>query len=208
MLKIAVTTAGTPLDSLPPKIRAAIPKALTGLAFDVRDALREEMQSVFDQPRAFTLNAFRVQPATSENGEAVVWAMPKQAQYLRWEIEGGSRASKGFEHKLGMFGGRVAVPVGKFDAQFERSPKGFVGRLIRDVEAGKGSKRFFTGTPNGGGRGEGVWARAGRGGGKLLKVMSFEDSAKYEERLDVQAVAQRISGLKWESKLLRAMGAA
>ena len=50
--------------------------------------------------------------------------------------------------------------------------------------------------------------RAGRGGRNLLKVMSFEDNASYEERLDVQHVAERTAGLRWESQLLRAMAKA
>ena len=207
MLKIAVTQTGADLAQLPAHIKAAIAPALTGLAFDVRDALREEMAQAFDKPNAFTLNAFRVAPATAASGEAVVWAMPRQASYLRPQIEGGDRGSKGFEHKLGLFGGRAAVPVGKFDAQFERSPKGFTGRMFRSMAAGK-RNGFFAGTPKGGGRDGGVWMRAGRGGRQLLKVMSFEDNASYEERLDVQHVAERTAGLRWESQLLRVMAKA
>ena len=205
MLRIAATQTGPSLDTMPARYRSAVDRAVTGLAFDVRDALRDEMGHVFDRPNAFTLNAFRVAPAAG-TGEAVVWAMPRQASYLRRQIEGGERGSKGFEHKLQLFGGNVAVPVGKFDAQFERSPLGFVGRLFRDIAGGKAG-RYFVGTPDGGGRDAGVWARTGRGGRKLVKVMAFEGSATYSERLDAEAVAVHVAGLRWESQLLRALAA-
>ena len=204
MLLLTTTQTGAPIDAIPARMRAATAKAVTGLAFDVRDALREEMAQVFDRPNAFTLNAFRVAPATAGDATAVVWAMPRQASYLRPGIEGGERGSKGFEHKLQLFGGRVAVPVGKFDGQFDRSPLGFVGRMLQGIAAGKAG-RYFVGTPKGGGRDAGVWQRAGRGGSKLLKVMAFEGSATYTERLDPEAVAVRTAGLRWESQLLRAL---
>ena len=205
MLRITAAQSGTRLADIPAKVSRAQARALTGLAFDVRDALREEMGQVFDKPNAFTLNAFRVDNSQAQAGSVTVWAMPRQANYLRPEVEGGDRGSKGFEHKLQLFGGRVAVPVGRFDAQFERSPKGFVGRVLRDIAAGK-TGRFFAGTPEGGSRDAGVWARSGRGGRSLIKVMSFEDNATYQERLDPQAVAERTVGMRWESQLLRALG--
>lgn len=206
MMKLQITEAGDSLDAVPKRVRNAMARAVTGLAYDVRDALRQEMADVFDKPNAFTLNAFRVEAATGDDDPtAVVWAMPRQANYLRPEIEGGPRGSKGFEHKLKLFGGRVAVPVGRFDSQFERSPKGFVGRVIRDLESGSNRGRYFVGTPKGRADSEGVWARTGRGGKRLLKVLSFEDQATYDSRLDPQAVAVHTAGMKWESQLMRAM---
>ena len=205
MMKLQITETGDQLGEVPRRVRTAMAQAVTGLAFDVRDALRQEMADVFDKPNAFTLNAFRVAPATGDDPTAVVWAMPRQANYLRPEIEGGKRGSKGFEHKLKLFGGRVAVPVGRFDSQFERSPKGFVSRMIRDIESGSNSGRYFVGSPKGRTDSEGVWARAGRGGKRLLKVMSFEDQATYDSALDPRAVAVEQAGKTWESQLLRAM---
>lgn len=202
MLKIAATTTGQSLAQMPASYRRAAAEAVTKTGFDVRDALRQGMQQAFDKPKPFTLNAFRVAQATPNDMTAVVWAMPLQARYLFWEIEGGARASKGFEHKLGLFGGKVAIPVGKAGAAFERNPYGFVGKMFGGIQAGG----YFIGTPKGqGGRGDGVFARMGKGGRKLVKIMDFADSANYSERLDVHGIASTTVGLKWQSQLMRAL---
>jgi hypothetical protein len=208
MLRITAAQSGTPLADIPAKVARAQARALTGLAFDVRDALREEMGQVFDKPNAFTLNAFRVDASQAQSGNVTVWAMPRQAKYLFWEVEGGDRASKGFEHKLGLFGGRVAVPVGKFASAYDARPKSFVGRLIRAIEEGDDKKlsRFFVGKPRNGNRPEGIWYRTSKR--RIHMVMAFEDKAQYTERFDVEAVAEKNIGLRWESQLLRHIGRA
>lgn len=203
MLRIALTQTGTPLSTIPARVQAAQAKAVAGLAFDVRDALKAGMADAFDQPTSFTLNAFRVDTSQASQGIATVWAMPRQAKYLQWEIEGGDRASKAFEHKLGLFGGRVAIPVGRFASAYDAKPKSFVGRLIRSVEAGDQEKlgRFFVGRPRNGNRPEGVWYRTSKR--RIHMVMAFKDDATYEERLDIEAIASKTAGLKWESQLLK-----
>lgn len=202
MLRINYTQTGVPLEAVQQRIGQAQAKALRGLAFDVRDAIRAKMGSVFDKPSAFTLNAFRVDASQAAGGEVVVWAMPRQAQYLRWQIEGGERGSKAFEHKMGLFGGRVAVPVGKYNAQFDRNPKGFVARVLADMNTGGTAKRFFAGTPRGMTGDAGIWARVNNNK-RLVSVMRFADDAQYAERLDLSAIAGETVTAKWESQLLR-----
>lgn len=190
------------VDVIPPKIRQAAAKALTGVAFDTRDSLVEGMRSAFDKPNAFTLNAFKVRAATPNELEAVVWAMPRQARYLFWEIEGGDRASKAFEHKLGLFGGKVAVPVGAAAAQFEGSPFGFVKRMLADLNTSGTSKRFFIGAPKGRPGQDGVWARVGKNN-RIVRVMDFAQNATYKERFHASAIADQTVNAKWESQLLK-----
>ena len=147
----------------------------------------------------------RVDVRGGDNPEAVVWALPRQAQYLKTEIEGGERGSKAFEHKLALFGGRVALPTqaSKLDAYGNMS-RSFISRVLADANTSGKAKRFFIGTPKGGDRGEGVWARVGNNN-RLVKAMSFADDAQYEERFNASAIAQQTVNERWESQLIRAM---
>ena len=201
MLKITSNQPTPALPAIQARYVTATNKAVTGLAFDVRDALRRGMQQAFDKPRPFTLNAFRVAAATGPDHTAVVWAMPLQARYLFWQIEGGERASKGFEHRLALFGGEVAVPVGGFAAQYDRSPLSFIKRVLG---SGTGGGKYFVGKPKGGDMPDGVWMRSGK---KLRMVMTFDDNATYEERLDLPGIAQDTVAQRWEPQLLRALNA-
>lgn len=194
-------------EVIPPRVRQAAAKALTGVAFDARDALVAGMQTAFDKPNQFTLNAFKVSPATSGNLEAVVWAMPRQAKYLFWEIEGGNRASKAFEHKLGLTGGRVAIPVGAMAAKYDANPFGFVKRMLADVNTSGDAKRFFIGAPKGRPGEDGVWARVGNNH-RIVRVMEFAQHATYKERFRASAIAEEKVTERWESQLLKHLKAA
>jgi hypothetical protein len=206
MLKLQLTQSGQPLSAIPATMRAAAARALTKVSFDVRDALREGMQSAFDRPKPFTLNAFRVQAASSNDLTATVWAMPLQAKYLRWEIEGGQRKSKAFEHKLHLFGGQVAIPTrGSARDAFGNMPLAFIKRVQADLNTGGTSKRFFAGAPKGRPGEDGVWART-YGNRRLTKVMEFASSAEYQERFMMSELAQETVSAKWESQLMRALG--
>ena len=76
--------------------------ALTNAMKDAREAERETMRSVFDNPRPFTLNALQVRPATKQNlsaelgfkegfGSIPAW------KYLGPQVQGGTRRHKRFE---------------------------------------------------------------------------------------------------------------
>ena len=198
MLKIESGSTGPELDTLPPKIKRAAQKALRGVALDVRDAIVGDMASRFDRPKQFTMRAFRVDVA---GDEAVVWAMPIQARYLLQQIEGGERETKPFEHRMRLFGGQVALP----DRSTRLDAYGNIPMAAIRKTGGQGG-RFFTGAPDHMPGMEGVWERVGKRG--LRRVMRFADEADYIERLDLQAVAERTVGLRWESQLLRHMQAA
>lgn len=180
--------------------------ALTRTAWDVQKGLVSEMRDTFDRPTPFTLRAFRVDAAKASNLEALVWAMPLQARYLFWQIEGGDRSSKGFERKMNLFGGEVALPGdgAKLD-QFGNMSRAFIKRVLSDLNSGGTDKRFFSGRPKGrGGLPEGVYARTNNNK-RLTPLMVFASDATYEKRFNASAIGKQTVDRVFESRLMAAI---
>ena len=80
----------------------AVSRALNDTAKDIVTAERKEMESVFDRPTPFTLNAFFVKPSTKQNLVAVVSEKPMAGKrdFLMREAEGGARRSTALETLL------------------------------------------------------------------------------------------------------------
>ena len=188
--------------------RKAAAVALTRTAWEVRGGLMQGMQRDFDRPTPFTMRAFNVEMARADNLESVVWAKPQQARYLFWQIEGGERNTKGFEKKLHLFGGQVALPAaGAKLNQYGNMSLSFIRKVTADQNTNGTAGRFFTGTPKGwldDGTFDGVWARVDDNH-KLVRVMAFADEARYKERFDMSAIAQQKVDQVFESQLMRAM---
>lgn len=180
--------------------------ALTRTAWDVRKELTEEMESVFDNPTPFTLRAFRVDMAKASDLTATVWAGKEQARYLRQEIEGGERNTKGFERKMHLFGGEVALPgAGAKLNTYGNMPLSFIKRVAGDLNTYGKDKRFFVGKPKGGrGMPEGVWARTNNNQ-RLTPLMVFAEDATYEKRFKASAIAGQTVDRVFESRLMEAL---
>ena len=98
-------------------IKDATAFALNITAARCKNALITEMKSVFDNPTPFTLNAFRVERASSNKLEATIvardWAAKGTAagEYLKPQVYGGTRPMKKFEKALSpLSGGQYIVP--------------------------------------------------------------------------------------------------
>lgn len=198
-MRLLLEAALTPIAEQQRRYARAVPTALNKTALDVREAIVNAMRQEFDRPTPFTLRAFRIANATAANPVATVYAMPMQARYLLWQIEGGDRNSKGFEKRLQLFGGEAAIPVAgaKLNAYGNMSLA-----FIRRATA-SGDKRFFTGTPrNHDGSGDGVWMRKAGG---LVQVMKFQPDARYKQRLDMEGVAARTVGQRFQFQLMKAL---
>lgn len=206
-LQITATTPSL-AQTIPPQFQKAAAVATTRVAWDVREGLMQGMTKAFDKPTPFTMRAFRVDAAKAgPNPEAVVWAAPLQARYLFWQIEGGERKTKGFEARMGLHGGEVALPTGQAARDsYGNMPLSFIKRVAGDKNTGGNAKRFFVGKPKGGDRAEGVWARVGNNK-RIVPLMVFADDAQYQERFDMSAIAGRVVDAKFESQLMRALGA-
>lgn len=208
MLRISHTTTGPTMAQVSRQFKAAQAQAIRGVAFDVRDALVGGMREAFDRPKPFTLSAFRVTATGGDEPSATVLAMPLQARYLFWEIEGGERKTKGFEKRLNLFGGQVAIPTnGSARDQYGNMTRSFIGRILADTNTSGTSKRFFTGAPKGMPGEDGVWARV-NGNTRIVKVLDFAEDAQYESRFHMSEIAAETVDKRWESQLLRAISKA
>lgn len=85
------------------------------LAHRSADAVRAEMQAVFDRPTPYVLRGVYVAPLADENSATVDWrpgslgAIPTE-KILRAQVEGGPRRFKRFEKMLGLPNSHKAVP--------------------------------------------------------------------------------------------------
>lgn len=188
--------------------RKAAAVALTRTAWKVRDGLMKGMQEDFDRPTPFTMRAFRVDMAKASNLEATVYAAPLQARYLFFQIEGGERNTKGFERKMHLFGGQVAIPgpAAKLN-QYGNVSLSFIRKVANDKNTSGDAKRFFIGTPKGwldDGTFDGLWARVDDNH-RLVRVFEFAMEARYEKRFNMSAIAQEKVTEEWQSQLVRAM---
>ncbi len=93
--------------------------ALTNAMKDAREAERETMRSVFDQPSNFTLNSLMVRPATKQRLQAELGFKEGGSSIPAWkflgpQVAGGTRRHKRFEvlliRKGLMLEGEFAVP--------------------------------------------------------------------------------------------------
>lgn len=116
----------------------ATARALTELAREVQAAERTGMQSVFDTPKAFTLNSVRVFGATKDSLTAGIFVMDKAANYLSPFEEGG-------EHFLNPGQTKLHVPVqaphdagGNLPRNYERNRRGRASIFFGVVQTAKG----------------------------------------------------------------------
>ncbi|HIJ48235.1 MAG TPA: hypothetical protein HPP72_09520 [Gammaproteobacteria bacterium] len=172
----------------------ATAKALTLTAKDVQKAETVQLVKKLDRPTKFTQNSIAITPAKKSTLEARVFIRDIQAQYLKYQVKGGTRAG---------VGGKIGVPtrnkkLNKFGNIAGRR-KGLV----------KGKKQFIA-TINGI---SGVWLRTGGKRNKGVKLMvAFESSVNYEKRFPFYKIAQGVVASKFkknfEKTLMQALATA
>lgn len=182
-------------------------------------ALRSNMSVVFDRPKPFTLNSLRIKRSTKSNLAAVVFHTPVISRYLESEIEGGTRSDKAFELRLG---GEILVPAPgiKLDAyggvsratirkivEAYAKPNGKDANGIFVIKPGAKSHLkpgVYQRVPNrvtGGKRG-----RALSGGGtRLVCLMLYKTSARYEKRYDMIGVVSRVIDAEFSRQFAASM---
>jgi hypothetical protein len=109
-------------------------RALNHTAFQVKNALVEEMSKTFDRPTPYTLNALAVEEATTKNLRAFVVfresskMVPRSEHYLGTQVYGGERKLKSFESALRIAG---ILPQGMYAVPGQKAPLDAYGNITR-----------------------------------------------------------------------------
>jgi hypothetical protein len=182
---------------LHPQFQFAAAVALTKSVKAAQAVMPSVQQSVFDKPTTFTTQGFYTQAARKDNLQAVIGVKDKQAEYLAYQIKGGSRAPKRKALRL-----PSVVQLNEYG----NLPAGLIRQLVARAKAGKratGSqgKRFgvstkvdlFYGAP-GDGRPAGIYKRVVVSSTRhqLVPVVVFpQRSANYTRRFDFYGEAEK-----------------
>lgn len=121
MTRIDTSGADRKFRTVRKQVRFATVKALTQVAAEARKVETAVLPRVFDQPVRFTQNAITIQPATKARPYSVVLIKDRQADYLRWQIEGGVRTPQP--------GAPVNVPVKLRVNRAGNIPRGKLAKL-------------------------------------------------------------------------------
>lgn len=197
-------------DRLSRQYEFAVASALTDTVKQARDAMPRALDQALDQPTAFTKRGFFITPARKDRLVAVVGAKDKQASYLRYQVEGGSRRPT-----------RKALRLPS-EVKLDQSgnvPPGLIRQLIARAQANKRATKtqaarfgvsqeldLFYGEP-GDGRPAGIYKRVvlGTQRHQLVPIIVFpQRSAQYEPRFDFRGVAGRVVAAAFKPALVKA----
>lgn len=197
-------------DRLSKQYEFAVANALTQTAKHVRDAMPPALEQALDDPTPFTKNGFFITPARKDRLVAVVGAKDKQASYLRYQVDGGTRPPS----KTAL---RLPSQV-KLD-QYGNVPAGLIRQLVARAQANKRATKtqaarfgvsqeldLFYGEP-GDGRPAGIYKRVvlGTQRHQLVPIIVFpKRSAQYERRFDFRGVAGRVVARTFKPELIKA----
>lgn len=179
-------------------LKFAIARGLTQTARIASEELTKQLPQIFESPTPFTKRAIGFAPATRSKQEARVFVRDMQANYLRRQEEGGTRAPEP--------GSPINVPVGINTNRYGNIARGNIARKRQRpdtfVSRGTGktshlppglyqrSKRTMRrdGTKGPGGplrkkgKGRKVGGKAAKGATSLKLLVAFERKASYVPR--------------------------
>lgn len=211
------------LDRLGASAPAALADAINHTAFQSRQALQREVESVFDNPTSFTKNAFAVQqarPGDTPEGSVFVKDMKQgkraPVDWFEPQVFGGDRPLKDSEVKLRAMGilpdGMYAVPGSgaRLNANGNISSQHVIQLLWsmrRQTTYGRSHRyrdqqkeTFFV--IRRAGRAIGIAERVGRG---IRVVLAFVSKPQYAQRLEYEAVVERVAEETLEANLDQAI---
>ncbi len=194
------------LDRIQKKqIPFAASQALNKTAFYVRGKEQQAAKRKLDRPTPWTLKGFQYRKATKSRLWADVFIEDKRWEYMRWQVEGGTRqkrASSGeavpvtihlnkYGNIPGRYQGKLQNLISRPDT-FMGTVKGIKGLWQRGNISAKGQFSMARKRKNG--------ARAQAKNLKLL--VRLEQSVSYKKRLDFKGVAKRHANNRcpWEFK--------
>lgn len=188
--------------------------ALNATGKKVAEAMPGEIDKAIDRPTPFTRKGVRVlKYANKANLEATVGFMQAQAEYMKWQVEGGTR-------NPGPAGLRIPAAI-NVDA-FGNIPKGVIGKLIAVARKERGLAKatarrvkisnkvdLFYGDPTdqkGKPWPRGIYKAVN---GQLIPLVIFPVKvARYRQRLDFPRLAAAIVAKEWQQQFDGALRAA
>lgn len=159
----------------------AIAKALTMTAKNAQFELSRQVEKKLDRPTPFTKKAFGIKAASKRKPVATVFVKDKQAAYLGYQIEGGTRKPDGkavlvpANIKLNKYGNIPSLRGGKKVAALLAKPNTFQATI--------------KGIP-------GIWQRYGRKGSKVKLLIRFESEVNYRTRLPFDKIVKGVARSK------------
>lgn len=167
----------------------AASQAINDTAKDAQHAVQAQAEQKLDRPTKQTFNAFRVKYATKRNLVGEVFILPWAYEYLKYQIDGGTRPTRG--HGTG-------VPTNNARLnQYGNIPNRKRG-LIKN-------KKQFIATIHGI---LGVWERQGRGGHAVKLIVAIERDVQYKPRLPFPRIVQGVVANKFTRHFETRMAAA
>jgi hypothetical protein len=118
----------------------AIKEALNDTLFEVRSAQPGRIESVFDKPVAFTksVKAWEVEKANTGSLVGVLKMRPEQAEYLQWQIYGGTE-----------YPDKRAIPIPNLKTAEGSGFRSTSGGLKRNWKSALTDDKYFSGKPKG-----------------------------------------------------------
>ncbi len=195
------------------QLRYATAVALTKTARAIKDALPNALEKSLDRPTNFTKRGIFVKAANRDNLTAVVGFMDKQAAYLKWQIEGGTRQPTKSAQRL-----PTAIQLDNYG----NLPRGIIAQLVAVArKEGKLAKRtsrrikvsnkvdLFYGDPADVGGHKfppGIYKIVDLGNRKqLVPLIVFPKIAvRYKKRFDLQRVGEDVANREWQRQFAQA----
>ena len=165
--------------------------ALNASAVSIQKVEKQKIVRDLDNPTPATVKSIRVSRSTKRNLNASVFVLPWAAKYLRYQIEGGTRAPRGRTEAV-----PVAIRLNKYGNIIGRR-QGKLKKLI-----GRGDT--FSATINGV---SGIWQRArGKRRNKDIKLLvAYEQRVTYRARFPFYQYASNTLNRVWRGQFNRAM---
>lgn len=202
------------LTGLGKQVAYAASVALNATGKKVADAMPDEIAKAIDRPTPFTRKGVRVlKYANKAKLEATVGFLQAQAEYMKWQVEGGTR-------NPGPAGLRIPAAI-NVDA-FGNIPKGVIGKLIAVARKERGLAKatarrvkisnkvdLFYGDPTdqkGKPWPRGIYKSVN---GQLIPLVIFPVKvARYRPRLDFPRIAAAVVAREWPQQFDNALRAA
>ena len=167
------------------QIPFALSKGLNDTATEAINAMKAQLPKKLDRPTPFTMRAFALKRSTKRNLVATVYVKPIQAEYLEYQILGGTRRPKGKA---------LLVPRGVRLNKYGNIPRKRVQTLLARPDT-------FSGTINGVAgiwqRGHhtktGRWSTAGKAKPTSLRLLvAYEPKASYRPLFPMQKIVNGV----------------